>query len=132
MDSGFYAACTGLLAQTDALELTANNVANLNTTGYKGQQQFYRSLEASIANHRLSPLNQAVNNYGVLGGASVDLKTGEFQKTGNGLDLAMEGAGWFVVNAPAGTRYTRDGSFHIYVFVDAERVPISLPTARAK
>ncbi len=112
MDSGFYAACTGLLAQTDALELTANNMANLSTTGYKGQMEFYRSLEASMGNRRLSSLNQAVNNFGVLGGAAVDMKTGEFQKTGNDLDLAMEGQGFFVVKTPAGTRYTRNGSFH--------------------
>jgi flagellar basal-body rod protein FlgF/flagellar basal-body rod protein FlgG len=112
MDSGFYAACTGLLAQTDALELTANNLANLSTTGYKGQLEFYRSLQASVANHHLTPLNQAVNNYGVLGGSTVDLKTGEFQKTGNDLDLAMEGSGFFVIKTPAGIRYTRNGNFH--------------------
>src|ERR1035438_8671471 len=111
-DSGFYAACTGLLAQTDALEITANNIANLNTTGYKGQLEFHRSLDASMANHHLSPLNQAVNNYGVLGGAAVDLRTGEFQKTGNDLDLAMEGSGFFTILTPAGTRYTRNGNFH--------------------
>ncbi len=112
MDSGFYAACTGLLAQTDALELTANNLSNLSTTGYKGQLQFYRSLEATMGKHHLSPLNQAVNDYGVLGGAAVDLKTGEFQKTGNNLDLAIEGSGFFVAKTPAGIRYTRNGSFH--------------------
>ena len=112
MDSGFYAACTGLLAETDALELTANNMANLSTTGYKGQLEFYRSLEASMGNRRLSPLNQAVNDYGVLGGSAVDLKAGEFQKTGNDLDLAMEGSGFFVVKTPAGMRYTRNGNFH--------------------
>ncbi len=112
MDSGFYAACTGLLAKTDALELTANNLANIGTTGYKGQLEFYRSLEASMGTRRLSPLNQAVNDYGVLGGAAVDLKTGEFQKTGNDLDLAIEGSGFFVVNTPAGIRYTRNGTFH--------------------
>lgn len=112
MDSGFYAACAALLSQTDALDLTANNLANLNTPGYKGQIQFYRSLDASMANHRLSSLNRAVNNYGVLGGAAVDLKTGEFQKTGNDLDLAIEGAGFFVVKTPAGMRYTRNGNFH--------------------
>src|ERR1019366_914918 len=112
MDSGFYAACTGLLAETDALEVTANNMANLNTNGYKGQLEFYRSLEASMQNHRLSPLNQAVNDYGVLGGSVVDLKTGEFQKTGNDLDLAMEGSGFFTVKTPAGIRYTRNGNFH--------------------
>ncbi len=112
MDSGFYAACTGLLAQTDALEVTANNLSNLSTTGYKGQLEFYRSLEASMANHHLSPLNAAVNDYGVLGGSTVDLKNGEFQKTGNDLDLALEGSGFFVVKTPAGMRYTRNGSFH--------------------
>src|SRR5208283_607330 len=112
MDSGFYAACTGLLTKIDALELTANNMANLSTTGYKGQVEFYSSLEASMGNRRLSSLNQAVNNYGVLGGAAVDMKTGEFQKTGNDLDLAMEGQGFFVVKTPAGIRYTRNGNFH--------------------
>jgi flagellar basal-body rod protein FlgF/flagellar basal-body rod protein FlgG len=112
MDSGFYAACTGLLSQTDALELTANNLANLNTPGYKGQLEFYRSLDASMAKHHLSPLNQAVNDYGVLGGSAVDLRTGEFQKTGNSLDLAMEGQGFFTVKRPSGIQYTRNGNFH--------------------
>lgn len=112
MDSGFYAACTGLLAQTDALDLTANNLANLNTTGYKGQLQFYRAVEASVGNHRLSSLNQAVNDYGVLGGTGLDLRAGEFQKTGNELDLAIEGSGFFVAKTPAGIRYTRNGNFH--------------------
>jgi flagellar basal-body rod protein FlgF/flagellar basal-body rod protein FlgG len=113
MDSGFYAACTGLLAKTDALELAANNMANLSTTGYKGQLEFYSSLEASMGNRRLSSLNQAVNDYGVLGGTALDLKAGEFQKTGNELDLALEGQGFFVVKTPAGVRYTRNGSFHV-------------------
>jgi flagellar basal-body rod protein FlgF/flagellar basal-body rod protein FlgG len=112
MDSGFYAACTGLLAKTDALDLTASNMANLGTTGYKAQMEFYSSLEASMGNRRLSPLNQAVNDYGVLGGTAVDLKTGEFQKTGNDLDLAVEGSGFFVIQTPEGTRYTRNGNFH--------------------
>jgi flagellar basal-body rod protein FlgF/flagellar basal-body rod protein FlgG len=112
MDSGFYAACTGLLAKIDALELTANNMANLSTTGYKSQLEFYRALEASVGNRRLSTLNQAVNDYGVLGGEAVNLKTGEFQKTGNDLDLAMEGAGFFVVSTSQGIRYTRNGNFH--------------------
>jgi flagellar basal-body rod protein FlgF/flagellar basal-body rod protein FlgG len=92
--------------------LVANNLANLSTTGYKGQMEFYRSLEASMGGRRLSPLNEAVNDYGVLGGAAVDLKNGEFQKTGNDLDLALQGSGFFVVQTPAGIRYTRNGSFH--------------------
>ena len=111
MDSGFYAACTGLLAKTDALELTANNLANLGTTGYKSQLEFYRSLTASLGTRNLSSLNEAVNDYGVLGGATVDLKKGEFEKTGNELDLALQGSGFFVVRTSAGMRYTRNGTF---------------------
>jgi flagellar basal-body rod protein FlgF len=112
MDSGYYAACTGLLAKTDALELAANNLANTSTNGYKAQMEFYRSLTASLSGRRLSPLNQAVNDYGVLGGATLDLRTGELEKTGNELDLALEGSGFFVVQTPPGVRYTRNGSFH--------------------
>ncbi len=71
-------------------------MANLSTTGYKAQSEFYRSIEASMGNRSLSSLNQAVNEYGVLGGQR-GLRTGESQKTGNDLDLAVEGAGFFVV-----------------------------------
>ncbi len=48
MDSGYYAAFTGLLAGTQALELAANNLANISTTGYKAQREFYKSLTASL------------------------------------------------------------------------------------
>lgn len=46
MDSGYYAACAGLAAQTQALELVANNLTNLGTAGYRGQQATFRSLLA--------------------------------------------------------------------------------------
>jgi flagellar basal-body rod protein FlgF len=112
MDSGFYAACTALIAKTDALDVAASNMSNTGTTGFKGQLEFYQSLEANSVGDRLTPLNQAVNNYAVLGGAAVDLRKGEMQKTGNDLDLAVEGLGFFVVQTQAGIRYTRNGSFH--------------------
>ena len=44
MDSGYYAACTALKTQSNALELIANNVANVNTTGYRGQIPSFESL----------------------------------------------------------------------------------------
>jgi len=138
MDSGFYAACTGLLAKTDALDLAANNLANLSTTGHKSGMEFYRSVTASMSGRRLSPLNQAVNNYGVLGGATVDMTRGEFSRTGNDLDLALENSGFFVVQTPAGVRYTRNGNFHTDASgqlmtsmgnpVLGERGPVSLPS----
>ena len=116
MDSGYYAAFTGLLAGTQALELAANNLANISTTGYKAQREFYNSLAARLGNsngRQLSTLNQAINNYGVLGGATVDVQSGTLERTGNDLDVAMEGPGFFVVRTKAGLRYTRNGNFRV-------------------
>jgi porin len=65
VDSGFYAACAGLRAKSEALEIVANNVANLNSTGYRAHQATFRSL---LMGERASagPLSRAVNNFGVL------------------------------------------------------------------
>ena len=83
MDSGYYAACAGLSAQTQALELIANNVANLNTTGYRGQQQTFQSIVASASGEFADPLNRALNNFNVLGETRTDLSSGTLQATGN-------------------------------------------------
>jgi flagellar basal-body rod protein FlgF/flagellar basal-body rod protein FlgG len=116
VDSGYYAAFTGLLAGTQALELAANNLANVSTIGYKAQREFYKSLTASLGNsnqRQVSSLNQAINNYGVLGGATVDVQAGTLERTGNDLDVAMEGSGFFVVQTKAGLKYTRNGNFRL-------------------
>jgi len=116
VDSGYYATFTGLLAGTQALELAANNLANISTTGYKAQREFYNSLAARLGNsngRQLSTLNQAINNYGVLGGATVDVQSGTLERTGNDLDVAMEGSGFFVVRTKAGLMYTRNGNFRV-------------------
>jgi len=112
MDSGFYAAVTGLMSRTDALDLLANNLANSGTTGYKAQHEFYQALTATD-NSGLSPLNQAINNYGILGGAETDLRAGSIEHTGNPLDVALEGLGFLTVHTPSGIRYTRNGSLHL-------------------
>ncbi len=114
MDSGFYAAVTGLISRTDALDIVADNLANTDTTGYKARQEFYQALtEASEGN--VDPLNKAINSYGVLGGATTDMRPGSIERTGNELDLALEGAGFLTVQTPAGIRYTRNGSLHLGV-----------------
>lgn len=113
MDSGYYAALTGLVAKFDALDVAANNLANVNTTGYKAQEDFYRTYSATLGSANVGALNAAVNNYGVLGGASSNFRVGPIQTTGNPLDLALQGKGFLVVQTPAGDRYTRNGSLHI-------------------
>jgi flagellar basal-body rod protein FlgF len=114
MDSGYYALSAGLAAQTQALELVAHNLANLATTGYRGQQTTFRSLLAGHGSAGGNLLNAAVNNFGVLSGSRLDLTGGSIAPTGNPLDVAIAGRGFFSVRAAAGSLlYTRDGSFHI-------------------
>jgi flagellar basal-body rod protein FlgF len=113
MDSGYYAALTGLMTQYDALDVAANNLANVGTTGYKAQEDFYRTYSATLGDASLGPLNLAVNNYGVLGGVSTNLQAGALQMTGNPLDLALQGPGFLVAKTPAGDRYTRNGSLRV-------------------
>jgi flagellar basal-body rod protein FlgF len=60
-----------------------------------------------------SPLSQAMNTYGVLSGTTLDLSQGALQKTGNDLDAAIEGPGYFVVQTANGPMYTRNGSFQV-------------------
>jgi flagellar basal-body rod protein FlgF len=138
MDSGYYAACAGLAAQTQALELVAHNLANLGTTGFRGQQATFRSLVAGGGEVPWNPLNAAMNDFGVLGGSRIDRTSGSLAATGNPLDLGISGEGFFAVQSGAGVLYTRDGGFHLSASgqlvttegdpVLGEQGPITLPT----
>ncbi|HEY1271083.1 MAG TPA: flagellar basal-body rod protein FlgF [Terriglobales bacterium] len=113
MDSGYYAACAGLSAKTQALELVANNLANVNTTGYRAHEATFRSLLAGSLRTVLNPLNRAINDFGATGGSRLDLSPGNMEQTGNPLDLAIEGKGFFVVQRRDQALYTRNGSFQV-------------------
>jgi flagellar basal-body rod protein FlgF len=142
MDSGFYVAYAGFAARMQALDVVAGNLANALTSGYKSQSPFYRALSAAQGDEVLSPLNQAVNKFGILGGSRVDNRSGSFQTTGGATDLAIEGEGYFTLQTPAGTRYTRNGSFQlnasrqlitqdgdlVYGEQGTQLVPITIPT----
>jgi flagellar basal-body rod protein FlgF/flagellar basal-body rod protein FlgG len=111
MDSGYYAAMTGLVARTQALDTAAANLANAQTPGYRAEREYFRSVLLG-PDAMDSQLGQTVNNYGLLGGDRLSMAQGALQQTGNPLDLAIEGAGFFQVQTPNGLRYTRDGGFH--------------------
>ncbi len=113
MDSGFYAACTGLASQTQALDVIAENLANTSTAAYKARQAIFRSLLAQNQLSSSSALNQAVNNYSVLGSSPQNWLQGSLERTGNDLDLALEGQGLFAVQTASGVRYTRNGNFKV-------------------
>ncbi len=111
MDSGYYAAMTGLVARSQALDTAAANLANAQTPGYRAEREFFRSVLMGAGSED-SQLGQTVNNYGLLGGDRLSTAQGALQETGNPLDLAIEGQGFFQVQTANGLRYTRDGSFH--------------------
>ncbi len=111
MDSGYYAAMTGLVARTQALDSTAANLANVQTPGDRVEREYFRSFLVGPEGEN-SQLGQAVNSFGLLGGNHLSLAQGPLQETGNPLDLAIEGSGFFAIQTSDGVRYTRDGSFH--------------------
>ena len=111
MDSGYYAAFAGLVARTQALDTAASNLANAQTAGYRAEREYFRSVLLDPLGGD-SQLGGTVNNFGVLGGDHLDLAQGMLTSTGNALDLAIEGQGFFAIQTPNGVRYTRDGSFH--------------------
>jgi flagellar basal-body rod protein FlgF len=110
MDSGYYAALTGLLARTQALDTAAANLANAQTPGYRAEREYFRSFLLDPSAEE-SQLGQAVNRFGLLGGDRLSSAQGPFQQTGNPLDLAIGGNGFFAIQTANGLRFTRDGSF---------------------
>jgi flagellar basal-body rod protein FlgF len=103
MSNGIYVALSGAMAQSQALDVASNNVSNANTTGYKGERiQFAQALakakDAAFVNATAG---------------KTDDTQGVIEPTGNPLDVAIQGDGYFAVNTPRGVRYTRDGSFRM-------------------
>lgn len=113
MDSGIYAAYTGLLARTQALDSAANNLANAGTNGFRAQRDYFRGVLTSGLQEGAegSQVGNSVNSFGVLGGSLADFGQGPTVATSNPLDLALSGHGFFAIETGQGVRYTRDGAF---------------------
>ena len=89
------------------MDVIANNIANMNTHGYKRQHSMFQEYLMD-SGHGGRPLSYVVD-YGV----ARDASAGDLEKTGNRLDLAISGDGFFVVETDAGEMYTRNGRLHI-------------------
>ncbi|MCE5274006.1 MAG: flagellar basal-body rod protein FlgF [Deltaproteobacteria bacterium] len=114
MDQGIYTAASGAIAMEDRLAVISNNLANLNTSGFKKDrmsfEQFQKLLDTSTlypGQYRTVPIDVITSSH------SIDTSPGPCQKTGNPLDVSLVGDGFFVVNTENGPRYTRAGSFHL-------------------
>jgi flagellar basal-body rod protein FlgF len=105
VSSGIYIATAGAVAQSTALDATANNIANATTAGFRGDRvTFQEALGAAR-----SPDIELVNT----GTTRVDSQAGALTTTENPLDLALDGDGYFGVQTPNGPRYTRAGNFQL-------------------
>ncbi|MFG0333390.1 MAG: flagellar basal-body rod protein FlgG [Maioricimonas sp. JB049] len=117
-----YTSATGMKAQELLIDNTANNLANVNTTGFKRSHLdfadlLYTTLEqpgTEVAAGQTSPTGLQIGS-GVRAAATTKIFTpGSFEQTNNALDVAIEGDGFFKVQLPSGeARYTRDGAFRI-------------------
>ncbi|HEY8534938.1 MAG TPA: flagellar hook-basal body protein [Vicinamibacterales bacterium] len=106
MASGAYVALSGLRARADHLDRLAADIANGSTSGYKAQRG--TTTEAGRPLFDLA-LQSAVDV--ARGPERYDFRAGAIAPTGRDLDFALEGRGFFVVDTPAGPRYTRNGHF---------------------
>ena len=113
MNSGYYAACSGLMSRTEALDTIANNLANVSTAGFRASHNVFGSILATMGDSPLSTLNQDENDFDILSGTQLDTSQGALVKTGNDLDVAVEGPGYFAVKTASGTTYTRGGNFRV-------------------
>ena len=111
MNSGLYAACAGLVTRTEALDTIASNMANSSSAGFRGQANVFATVLAAAKHHRLGAMNRVTNSYGVLSGQRQDETQGVLTRTGNALDLAIQGTGYFKVKTATGVAYTRNGAF---------------------
>lgn len=125
MLKSIYTPLSGAIAQERVLEVVANNLANANTTAFKGDKvtfsllppEPYKNYASPLppANYKrdmseLFPLKGNEIDYAVLSTVERDTTRGPAKQTGNPLDLMLESDGYFAVMTPDGVRYTRDGA----------------------
>ncbi len=113
MDS-IYPVLSGALAQEKRLEVITNNLANINTAGFKKDQPLFEGM-ALLSEMSAGPNGGTTPSptFETLSQIHTDFTPGSIRRTGEPLDLAIDGEGFFAVQTPRGVRYTRGGSFTI-------------------
>jgi len=118
MTDALYVGATGMRAQQTQVDTIANNLANVNTTGFRRETVNFSSVMASLQSGATDPLGSAVRanlesrGAGALASLQLSTNGGELKQTQQPLDVAIEGSGFFEVLMPDGTpAYTRAGAF---------------------
>jgi flagellar basal-body rod protein FlgF len=112
MDLGLYIAASGMVAEQVRQDQLANDLANASTPGFKPDESPQHSFgQVLMANTEGGAAVGSVDEGVALGKTFTNLTPGTMQETGEPLDFAIEGNGFFAVKTPQGIRYTRDGQF---------------------
>jgi len=134
---GLYTAATGMNSMQHQIDVTSNNIANVNTTGFKQdraefQDLMYESLNYTAGQTTKTTVNPTGINVGLgvrVSGVQKNFTEGDLKQTSNTLDLAIEGKGFFQITLPSGeTAYTRNGAFKLNAegsIVNASGYPLS-------
>lgn len=131
MDNGIYIVLSKQTATFRKMEMVANNIANVNTTGFQAERMLFNDFLVDDGNREKMAFTQDIATYH-------EQKQGAMRATGNDLDLAISGEGYFAIRLPnGGTAYTRAGSMQIDTegflvnpdglsFLDSDGNPIQL------
>jgi len=118
MHESIYVAGAGAIAQQLRMEVLANNLSNLDTVGFKEDRTVFRSYLAGWLDRAKDPSGQSsvrregASNIKVgVEETRTSFSPGQLRHTGNPLDLALEGVGFFCVQKAEGIHYTRKGNF---------------------
>jgi len=123
MSYGLYAAVSGSLVQEKRMEFLSNNLANVSTAGFKEDRPTFSQFCPGVYNPTvLTDTNTQKSmmlagkmgmSYLTFSGVKSDFSMGNMRHTGNSLDVAISGPGFFVVNTPGGELCTRMGGFSL-------------------
>jgi flagellar basal-body rod protein FlgF len=112
MDLGLFIAASGMVSEQVRQDQLSNDLANASTPGFKPDETPQHSFGAMLmANTEGGAAIGSVNEGVALGKSYTNMTPGAMQETGEPLDFAIEGSGFFAVKTPEGIRYTRDGQF---------------------
>lgn len=111
MNSGIYPAVSGSVAAMRKLDIISNNLANINTPGYKKDKMSFEGLLAGPVNPPAVPQGMTADPILQKENVYIDFASGPTNQSGNSLDLALDGDGFFAITTPDGTAYTRQGNF---------------------
>ncbi len=125
MMRALWTAGSGMKAQQFNVDIISNNLANVNTVGYKKQKAEFKDLlyqtmeRAYVLENAQKPTNLQVGHGTTVSSTSRSFEGGSIDRTDNPLDLAIDGEGFFTIKGQGEqTLYTRDGSFKIGVTAD--------------